>query len=275
MRRLGPLFALAVLVACGDPSSVSGPADSAKYEVSATVLESADHGPELCVGVTLDSLPPQCGDVPIANWDWTKVDGEERVGGTIWGDYHVIGTYDGAVFTLTDPPRPPVRTEQGSPDFKTPCPKPYTKSDPSKTSQEDFDAAAAEAQKAPDFAALWIDAPLLGPPGEPYQDIHNAVLNASFTGNLGAHEADLRKLWGGYLCVSKKDRTSAELRQIQSELHGVAGDLGMKVLAVSAREYEGDVELTVVFGDESDQVALDARYGKGVVKLVSRLMPVE
>ena len=277
MRLRGSLLALAllaVLAACGDPTTVRTPSSTAKYEVSATVLESPEHGPAICVGVMLTSLPPQCGDVPIANWDWAKVDGEERVGGTIWGEYHVIGTFDGTVFTLTDPPGPPVRQEPEDPDFTTPCKKPLPQPDPSKTSQEDFDAAVSAAQRAPDFAAVWIDAPVIGSGDAGYQDTKNAVLNVGFTGNLEAHEAELREYWGGSLCVIKKDRTSAELRQIQNELHEVARDLGMKLLSVGAREHLGDVELTVVFGDEQDQAALDARYGKGLVKLISRLKPV-
>ncbi len=36
-------------------------------EATAVVLESGRHGPMLCLGTILESLPPQCGDVRIAN----------------------------------------------------------------------------------------------------------------------------------------------------------------------------------------------------------------
>src|SRR5919108_238757 len=46
---------------------------SGLYEANATVLDNGDDGPMLCLGTILTSLPPQCGDVPIANWDWNAV----------------------------------------------------------------------------------------------------------------------------------------------------------------------------------------------------------
>lgn len=274
-------MALLLLVACADPRTPAAGGDpkasegsAPLLEASALVLENAEHGPELCVGAVLDSFPPQCGDVPIVGWDWDKVGGEKRVSSTIYGRYHVVGRYDGTSFTLTEAPGPPEPFEGPSVEFETPCPKPHDKPDPSKTSQEDFESAIETAQSSPDFAALWIDAAMVGAPGEEYQDTPNTMLNAAFTGDLALHEAELRKHWGGYLCVSQREHTSAELRAIQSELHTVARDLGMRLLSVGADEYQGFVELTVVFGDEQDQAALDARYGKGLVKLFSRLKPV-
>ena len=56
----------------------------------------------LCLGTILESLPPQCGDVRIANWDWDRIKGEERLSGTTWGRYHVMGTLDGKAFIVTD-----------------------------------------------------------------------------------------------------------------------------------------------------------------------------
>ncbi|HTE70326.1 MAG TPA: hypothetical protein VK942_16470, partial [Actinomycetes bacterium] len=65
-----------------------------RYETTATVLESRDHGPELCLGVVANSLPPQCRGLPIPNWRWDQVDGQESHGGATWGEYHLVGTYD-------------------------------------------------------------------------------------------------------------------------------------------------------------------------------------
>ena len=59
-----------------------------------TVIESPAHGPELCLGVMLLSLPPQGGGPPIANWDWSAVTGYKRMSGTTWGTYEVVGTND-------------------------------------------------------------------------------------------------------------------------------------------------------------------------------------
>ena len=59
------------------------------------------HGAMLCLGAMAMSYPPQCGDVPIANWNWDAVEGEEKASGASWGQYHVVGTYDGEIFTVT------------------------------------------------------------------------------------------------------------------------------------------------------------------------------
>src|SRR5262245_39820613 len=78
------------------------------YEAYTTVLEQGEgmalpaHGPELCLGGTADSLPPQCGGVPVANWDWNAVEDEESRGGTTWGAYRVVGTYADGVFTVVE-----------------------------------------------------------------------------------------------------------------------------------------------------------------------------
>lgn len=62
------------------------------------------HPPLLCIGS--DEL---CGlevegvvdDIPITNWDWDAVEGEEEIGGRIGAWYYLIGRYDGEAFTVT------------------------------------------------------------------------------------------------------------------------------------------------------------------------------
>lgn len=279
MRKCWLLAALLALSGCGTSGSLRGDAGDQLVEASTTVLESQEHGPELCLGAIATSLPPQCGNVPVVGWDWDKVAGEERVSNTIWGRYHVVGTYDGTTFTLKETPGPPKPGKEGvkDNDFSTPCPKPpggYEKPDPSKMSREDFDAAAQAAMKETDFSAVWIDAPLIGPPSEPYQDMANAVLNAAFTGDIDKHEADLRQLWGGAMCVTQSQHSSAELKAILFEVESNLTELGLQMLRGGAREREGFVALHVVFADAEDQAGLDARYGKGMVVLTSALKPV-
>jgi hypothetical protein len=67
------------------------------------VLESPQHGPEICSSVQ-ESLPPQGSGIPIRGWDWTAVEGARTLNGTTWGTWHVTGTFDGDVFVLTEPP---------------------------------------------------------------------------------------------------------------------------------------------------------------------------
>lgn len=157
-----------------------------RYEATATVHESQEHGPMLCLGGVMDSLPPQCGDVPITNWDWDRVPGEERLRGTVWGLYHVVGTYDGAAFTVEEAAVAttdmPALSLDGPP--ATACPEPaggWSAPEPGLTRDRDLQAAFREARSQLDFAGLWV---------EDRRHISDAppevafVLNAAFTGDL-------------------------------------------------------------------------------------------
>jgi hypothetical protein len=71
------------------------------YEVLATVLESETQSPMICTGVSTSSLPPLCGDVELANWDWERVTEEQEEGGSTWGTFHFLGELAGGRFTVT------------------------------------------------------------------------------------------------------------------------------------------------------------------------------
>ncbi|WP_312672278.1 hypothetical protein [Microbacterium sp.] len=58
----------------------------------------------LCLGAIRESYPPQCDGVPLEDWRWDGVDGDEASGETRWGAYAVTGTWDGERFTVTEPP---------------------------------------------------------------------------------------------------------------------------------------------------------------------------
>jgi len=117
VRIVALALTLALLAACGggdevvtsdDPRpSNPAPADQ-RYTATATVLESPEHGPQLCSGVR-DSYPPQCGGPDIVGWDWDDVPAKESANGTTWGAYTVVGTWDGTTLTLTEPPTEPRR----------------------------------------------------------------------------------------------------------------------------------------------------------------------
>ncbi|GAA2964442.1 hypothetical protein GCM10010459_20960 [Microbacterium schleiferi] len=68
-----------------------------------TVLEVAGDV-ALCLGPIAESYPPQCDGMPLEGWSWDGVDGFEESGDTRWGTYAVFGTFDGDVFTATQPP---------------------------------------------------------------------------------------------------------------------------------------------------------------------------
>ena len=244
-----------------------------RYGANATVIDDGA-GPELCLGGVAESLPPQCGGMPIIGWHWADVDGEQTQSGVTWGDYHVVGTYDGSSFTVESVgPIAPVEPE-GSDPFETPCPEPeggWTDMDPSVTNDDDRIAAMRVAEDFPEFAGIWIS--YLGEPVDhempgPY------VLNVAFTGDPHRFENDIRAAWGGPLCLVSFDRTHRELVRIQREMEGAAGSMGSELLWSSVDVIDNEVELGVVVIGPRTEAALADAYGEGTVRLVPALEPV-
>jgi hypothetical protein len=286
MRISGSLVVLAsalFLAACGagdppsspaaePPPTVSGPDPNQLYEVNTTVLEDRTHGPTLCLSGILESLPPQCGNVPIANWDWQAVSGEERLSGTTWGNYHVVGSYDGSTFTLTDVgPYEEDTSGPTDPDFSSPCPEPSGGwSDLEQATQEDARPAAAYARSQPDYVTSWVTQ--LEPAKAEFGPV---IVNAVFTGDRERHEAEMRKVWGGPLCVIERDvPTADELARIRKEAEARLDDLGLEMLWSAGPGVEPIIEIGVVVDVEGKgEAALDARYGAGVVRLIPALKP--
>ena len=281
MRKISLLFLTSlILAACGTPgpgdsSNGSRPEASAqKYRGTGMVLEEKGAEPVLCLGVVLDSLPPQCGGPRIAGWNWDVVSGEESAAGTTWGDFEVTGLYDGDTFTLIEagPPRRPVVDDD---PITSACPQPPTgweRPDPGLTSEANRLRAIKAARREPDFAGAWID--YIDEPTE-FTDPTDTVLNLAFTDELDRHEQVIRRDWGGPLCVTKHERTLKRLHQIQGEVGGTVGrELGLEVLSSDLSENRNVVELGVVVLDAAAQDEIDDRYGEGTVEITAQLQPV-
>jgi len=188
-----------------DSSVPSGP-----VEIVATVLESPEHGPQLCSQV-LTSYPPQCGGPDITNWDWSAVEFEEA-NGTRWGEYLLVGSYEpgDGTFTLDGPALPPegdggaVATVE-EPDFSTECPAPeggWPEMSLADFTTTDF----ARIERAVDgFAGLWVDEP-------------NRVVNVRVTGDQDAATAAIAAIFDGGICVTGADHTMAELTELQEQI---------------------------------------------------------
>ena len=252
-----------------------------RYQTTGTVLQSRDHGPELCLTGMAGPLPA-CRGLPIANWRWDQVQGQRTAAGTTWGTYHLVGTYDGHSFTVIQADRPPpVRQPSAAEQFKdepkSPCREPkggWQVPDPARRSERYLEPVTRAARAEPDFAGLWLS--YLAPMGHNVaEDPGEFVLNVAFTGDLARHEAKLRPRWGGRLCVTRQQRSYRELLRIQRELHGTAGaELGLQVLSTGIREDANAVSLEVVVLEERAREALDARFGAGAVQATARLTPV-
>ena len=228
----------------------------------AMVLESPDHGPQLCANVD-DSYPPQCGGVDLVGWDWDAVAGEESAGGTTWGEYTVFGTYDGHALTITRDPIggqhddwPPLLRLPDS--YTTQCPEPpggWTDVDPATSTNAALHRGYGVAEALPDFTAVFADTQHEAP-----------ILNVLVTGDIDAAERAVREVWGGPLCVGAADHTAAELEQIQRELGSAPGFTGSAVEAAS-------VVAWVWYDDGTLQHQYDGAYGSGTVRVFSLLEP--
>ena len=271
------------------PTTVPAPVPDQLYEADGIVLEDASHGPELCLGGVALSLPPQCGGVPLAYWDWAAVDGEQSASGTTWGEYHVVGTYEDGVLTVSEVGAvDPDGLDSGTGtvrSFATPCPEPaggWPAAEYGVAADEDFSAGASIAQARPNHVALWVDyAGDLTPEevdqrmveGKPIAKIMNVVV----TGDVAETEAAIRTAWHGPLCVVQHEgRTQKELQAIRAEAETfIQEELGLEMIW----SQEGDVGLAAEVGviidvDGAGQAAVDERYGPGMVKLFPGLRPV-
>ena len=302
MRRLvfavlAGLLVLA-LAACGgagpgvaevSPPTASTPTAAPVYEADLTVLEQRGensfpkHGPMLCLGVMAMSYPPQCGDVPIANWDWDAVEGEEQASGASWGQYHVVGTYDGEIFTVTDVgPYGDDPPQAGSEvDFSSPCPEPaggWVLPDPKQSTQQEASGASAYAESQPNIVNSWVTHfDPVNPGNTELDEFDPVIFNAVFAGDIERHEAELRKRWPGPLCVVEGEGpTKRELSRIRAEAEAyLTGELGLQMLGSSTGGVEPVIEIGVVADPEgAGQAALDARW-PGIVRLFAALRPVE
>ena len=264
---------VALAAACGNGDSgvtVEPTGGDQRYEGSFTVLEAAEHGPELCYDVE-GSLPPQCGGLPIDGWDWDAVDDEESVGGTTWGGWHVTGTFDGRRFRLTEPPQP-ARTDDkpdSDRDFSPACANPDVV-DPSQGVAE-WEAATQEPGfELSDLVAVWVSDPA-GDWDGPF--VGNVVVSPG--GGQAALDR-IRQHYGGPVCVVERDApTAAELVAVQEE---VSDDEARSALGpiqgAGTDERRSLVHVTVWLADQAAVAYAEQRWGE-LVELRSLLQPVE
>lgn len=292
IRLLTALASVLVLAGCGTVTAGPGEARGGDAEPSVDdstgtgellgvgmVLDDGD-GPEFCLGAVAESLPPQCGGPELRGWDWGTAGDMEHQGGTTWtgGSYALTGIYDGTTFTVT---RPPVPADQydgphpgewsGSDEPRgTPCPEPeggWRPVNPTTTTMAAFDAAAAAATRLDGYGDSWVDY-LRQPETEAEAlDPQNMVLNVRVVDDPASATAELRKTWGGPLCVTRSLRSDRQLRSIHRALWDTPGIL-------SSGPSRDQVHLTVIHDDGSLQRRLDEEFGPGIVRVHSALVPL-
>lgn len=274
------LVLFALLVACGrDPSPAGdlpagdggtptpdGRAGAQRYEFSGTVLESGEHGPELCLGGVAESLPPQCRGLPVVGWDWEDVPDARSRAGTTWAEVSVQGTYDGERFTLTSPPEPPPLADGEDHDYSPACEAPEVV-DPDATRASE----GVSRDQIPGLVAIWVTDDVSEEWDGSY--VVNVVVRPGFAAD--AEEA-VRESWQGYLCVVERDRPLAsELEEIREPLRDFLTELnGRPPWSMGANERRGAVVAHVTVVTDEMREKVDEEFGPGLVELRGRLKPV-
>jgi hypothetical protein len=287
---VAPLLLLASACGAGQPGTAGGnaapdkpatiatePASARLYEGNGLVCENGARGPRLWLGGMRMMLgPPECGGIPLVGWDWEAVSRESTAEGKTWGSYHVVGLYDGKTLAVTNVGA--YQTDSSvfgsDPDTGSPCAGPaggWVVPHPAQNTQNDVGGAAAYARSQPDYVASW------NTHLEPARlEFGPVVFNAVFTGDRARHEAEIRKVWDGPLCIVTRDvPTARELARVRREVEAGLGDLELEMLWSAGPDVEPTIEIGVVadIGGEA-QAALDARYGPGVVRLIPALQPL-
>lgn len=219
------------------------------------VLDDGD-GPEMCLGGVAESYPPQCGGPALTDFEWGDV-GFEEASGVRWRSYALTGTFDGTAFTVTDAIPAALYDVMAEPEqdpLAAACDD-ATTTDTAKATPEDMDATLAAASALPTYATAWLT---------------GNTINVAVTEDADGAEAELRRTWGGMLCVTTVERTEADLNAINQELQGALGEQ----LLTSGSFAPDSLDAQVVFDDGSIQDWADETYGDGLVRISSALVPV-
>jgi hypothetical protein len=295
MRKTIAALVLMTLAACGDPTpgGVAGkptdrdkPADvrteidpDQKVRGYGFVYDPGDNGPgrlELCFGSVNDTTPPRCGGPRLVGWDWDGLTVEGSHGSARWGRYQLTGYYDGKTFRAVDAEDPPKFEGTEETVFDTPCEEPnggWRVDDPERATEADRQAAIRYAESQPEHAATWVD--YLDEPTE-YTDPKDMILNIAFTegSDVEAHEAELRELWDGPLCViARAEHSQRELSAIQNS--NWEKDYGLEGRWSDLDVINGTVLLGVMYIEDETRAAIAERYGEGTVVIFPALEPVE
>jgi hypothetical protein len=246
-----------------DPSAGSG---DVEYGGNVTVLESTDHGPQLC-GAVAESYPPQCGGPDIVGWDWTAVEGEESANGTTWGTFYLVGTWADGQLTLTRPPTGPLPVPQPDTDYTTPCEElrdgPGGATDPLGDLTLGLDAD-------PEYAGSWWDDT-------------SGVMNYGFTANVDAHRAEIEAQTTDPVCVVAMPTSQADLLAAQETLLSVSSrPVGIEMYGSGTmldRDESGAPQfvlaISVIVADPVTKAWVESFIGEVPYRLGALLNPVE
>jgi hypothetical protein len=244
--------------------SVQSEPDATSYVTRGQVLENESHGPELCLGITQESDPPQCHGLPVANWDWNGLPGISRVASTTWGFFEIHGTFNGRALVLTETPAAASPPTTDSVAFDPLCANPIALN-PTLNAADWEQLTQTPSFSVPSATAIWTT----GAQGPSRNRFVVNVLAPNGSGD--AVTGELRAFWQGYACVVERDQPSLqELQDVQEKLPNVVGD---KFLTASVDARLGLVDADVLIADAATQARVDDAFGRGLVRLRPVFVP--
>ena len=243
-----------------------------RVAVISNVAESLDGSVHVCVarmeaesGGAAAANAAGCGPRIATGWSWDGLKPESAQGRTYARDVRVVGRFDGTTFHLTEPPKHPEDSQRLDPFPQPPsCVSPSV-TDPGSATQEAFEKAAEISRATGDFGGYWFDKSPLSP------ITPQTTFNVWFTKDLAVHEAEIRKFWGGKLCVHLAKHSYLILRTKQ---HHFAGKEPL-AMGVSVDYAWNAVVIDVLVASTKRQRELDAEYGPGAVRLFGIAVPLD
>ncbi len=165
------------------------------------VVQVDDDPPVLCLAPYVETYPPQCSGPLLLGLAWEEMPPYSMAQNVRWGQARVVGTFDGATFTLTQPPSPPGFSVEpdggiGSDPLTTLCADPFATGggsvlDPLSPESESARASAiALLEDNPDYASSFMSD-------------ESSVLNVLLVedAEVAPVQSALREVWPGGLCV--------------------------------------------------------------------------
>ena len=274
--------------AAPDESPTEVAADEIVYARSATLIQQGDEEPQLCLGMVLQSLPPQCGGPVLVGLDWDDVADAETVGGVTFGSGWVVGTFDGETFTLTQPVStdPPAGAQLPTDEWTPPpalCEDPYRGGTEGGYATETFPEGEVLGPDGQSAASL-LQERAMALPGyvELFVSDGHSEMNVLLTegSDVEAAHASLREVWSGWLCVEAKDVLSNAEGQAASQALSDGNDSSnsLGLLMFNADTVDGTFSVEVVLDDPATVATiheiLAPWYFPGQILIDSALKPL-
>ena len=246
---------------------VSRPPDPPHFCFDGPPIAVAGDGADDAATYYLGLDPAVRGCKAVAGLDWNQIATKQTRQRVTSAELHLVGTFDGTTFTLTEPPsKPQLSPPVPSFGFVDACPVPaggFPVVDATKGADDARSAAFQYADRQADHAGTWV-----GPDHE--------TLNLTFTGDLARHEREIRAVWGGKLCVARQERRAGEVGRVAQEIttDPAVTAAGVYVTSAHSDPVRNRVYAHVFIADAAAQYWLDHKYGKGMVYLQPFLYPV-